>query len=58
MSSKAEKYVVLLDSTKLGKRVGMLFSELNKIDILITGSEADPDIIQQLRAKGLEVILA
>ncbi|AUI66772.1 MULTISPECIES: HTH-type transcriptional regulator UlaR [Glaesserella] len=58
MSSKAEKYVVLLDSTKLGKRVGMLFSELSKVDILITGSEADPNIIQQLRAKGLEVILA
>ena len=58
MSSKAEKYVVLLDSTKLGKRVGMLFSELSKIDILITGSEADPEIIKQLREKGLEVILA
>lgn len=58
MSSKAQKYVVLLDSTKLGKRVGMLFSELSKIDILITGSEADPEIIKQLREKGLEVILA
>ncbi len=58
MSSKAEKYVVLLDSSKLGKRVGMLFSELSNIDILITGSEADPEIIKQLREKGLEVILA
>ncbi|MCT8547915.1 HTH-type transcriptional regulator UlaR, partial [Glaesserella parasuis] len=54
MSSKAQKYVVLLDSIKLGKRVGMLFSELSKIDILITGSEADPEIIKQLREKGLE----
>ncbi|MDO9647596.1 HTH-type transcriptional regulator UlaR [Glaesserella parasuis] len=58
ISSKAQKYVVLLDSIKLGKRVGMLFSELSKIDILITGSEADPEIIKQLREKGLEVILA
>ncbi|MCT8560454.1 HTH-type transcriptional regulator UlaR [Glaesserella parasuis] len=58
MSSKAQKYVVLLDSIKLGKRVGMLLSELSKIDILITGSEADPEIIKQLREKGLEVILA
>ncbi|VTU08268.1 transcriptional repressor UlaR [Actinobacillus indolicus] len=58
MSSKAEKYVVLLDSTKLGKRVGMLFSELNNIDILVTGLEADPEIIKQLKAQGLEVILA
>lgn len=58
MSAKAEKYVVLLDSSKLGKRVGMLFNELQNIDLLITGVEADPEIIQQLRTKGLEVILA
>ncbi|HBO37968.1 MAG TPA: HTH-type transcriptional regulator UlaR [Pasteurellaceae bacterium] len=58
MSSKANKYVVLLDSTKLGKQVGMLFNELKNIDILITGKEADPAIINTLRDKGLEVILA
>ena len=58
MSAKAGKYVVLLDSSKLGQCVGMLFTELKEIDILITGKEADPEIIQQLRQKGLEVILA
>ncbi|OOH90922.1 transcriptional regulator [Pasteurellaceae bacterium 15-036681] len=58
MSAKSGKYVVLLDSTKLGKQVGMLFTKLNEIDILITGREADSAIIQKLREKGLEVILA
>lgn len=58
MSSKANKYVVLLDSSKLGKKVGMLFTELNQIDLLITGSNADPEIIAQLQAAGLEIILA
>ncbi|QIW15097.1 transcriptional regulator [Pasteurellaceae bacterium RH1A] len=58
MIEKVDKLVVLLDSTKLGKRVGMLFSELAKIDVLITGKEADPEIVQQLRDKGLKVILA
>lgn len=58
MSAKAGRYVVLLDSTKLGKRAGMLFTELAQIDVLITGKEADPQIIQALRDKGLEVILA
>ncbi|ABR73616.1 transcriptional regulator [Actinobacillus succinogenes] len=58
MSSKANKYVVLLDSSKLGKQVGMLFNELKNIDILITGKEADSAIIKALRDKGLEVILA
>lgn len=58
MSSKANKYVVLLDSSKLGKQVGMLFNELKNIDILITGKEADPAIIKALRDRSLEVILA
>lgn len=58
MSSKAGKYVVLLDSTKLGTEVGMLFRELKHIDLLITGQEADPEIIRKLKAKGLKVILA
>lgn len=58
MSATANKYVVLLDSSKLGRQVGMLFSELSEIDTLITGREADPEIISSLKNKGLEVILA
>lgn len=58
LSSKAEKYVVLLDSSKLGKQVGMLFTQLHNIDLLITGKEADPQIIEQLTAAGLDIILA
>lgn len=58
MSAKANKYVVLLDSSKLGKRVGMLFSELKDIDILVTGKESDPAIIAMLKEQGLEIILA
>lgn len=58
MLSKANKYAVLLDSTKLGKQVGMLFNELKHIDILITGKEANPEIIRELRNRGLEIILA
>ncbi len=33
MSSKASKYVVLLDSTKLGKEIGMLFRDINNVDL-------------------------
>lgn len=58
MLSKVGKVVVLLDSSKLGKQVGMLFSDISHIDLLVTGKEADPVIIESLRAKGLEIILA
>ncbi|WGE89181.1 HTH-type transcriptional regulator UlaR [Actinobacillus arthritidis] len=58
MSSKASKYVVLLDSTKLGKEIGMLFRAIDDVDILITGKEADPKMLKRIRDKGVEIILA
>ena len=58
LAKKANKLIALVDSSKLGKQVGMLFSEIAEIDLLITGQEADPNIIKQLREKGLKVILA
>ncbi len=56
--SKNQKLIVLLDSSKLGKAVGMLFTSLDNIHLLITGHEADPAIIKQLEAKGLNILLA
>lgn len=57
LSAKAGKYVVLLDSTKLGRQVGMLFTKLQDIDLLITGKNADMEFIQSLQEKGLSVML-
>lgn len=57
LAHKSHKFITLMDSTKLGKQVGMLFSELNEIDVLITGKEADSTLIQTLREKGLEIVL-
>ncbi len=51
------KLVVLTDSSKVGQRAGMLFCPATQVDILITGKDADANVIQQLRDKGVEVIL-
>lgn len=48
---------VLVDSSKIGQRAGMLFSRTEQIDVLITGKEASDEIIGQLRQKGVKVIL-
>lgn len=56
--AKNKKLVVLLDHTKLGKAVGMLFTHLVNIHLLITNKEADPEIIRALRARGLSILLA
>jgi len=48
---------VLVDSSKVGQRAGMLFSRTEQIDVLITGKEASAEIIGQLREKGVKVVL-
>lgn len=51
------KLVVLVDSSKVGQRAGMLFSRAELIDIVITGQNANRDIVEQLIAQGVQVIL-
>lgn len=57
MLEQIDKLVVVVDSSKIGQRNGMLFCPLHKIDIVVTGKDADPDVIASIQAKGIEVIL-
>ena len=50
------KLVVLVDSSKVGERAGMLFSRADQIDMLITGKNANPEILQQLEAQGVSIV--
>lgn len=56
---KIEKLVVVVDSSKIGTNVssGMLFCPTTKIDILITGKQANKDVIDAIKNQGVEVIL-
>ncbi len=51
------KLAVLVDSSKVGQRAGMLFSRADQIDVVITGKKADAEVISRLREQGVEVIL-
>ncbi|CAK6500343.1 HTH-type transcriptional regulator UlaR (plasmid) [Pantoea sp. Nvir] len=51
------KLGVLVDSSKLGQRAGMLFSKAENIDLVITGQQADAGIVNALKAQGIEVVL-
>lgn len=57
MLGMVSRLIVLMDSSKLGKAVGMLFTDLSNIDLLITGKEADQTFINALKQKGLKVVL-
>ncbi|MEE3652465.1 MULTISPECIES: HTH-type transcriptional regulator UlaR [unclassified Brenneria] len=51
------KLAVVVDSSKIGQRAGMLFSRVEQIDVVITGKQANAQIVAQLRDQNVEVIL-
>ena len=51
------KVIIVLDGTKWG-RVGLTsFARIDEIEIVITDSQAPPDLINQVRKMGIKVIL-
>jgi DeoR family transcriptional regulator, ulaG and ulaABCDEF operon transcriptional repressor len=57
MLEQVGKLVVVVDSSKIGQRTGMLFCPASKIDILITGKNANTEVINALKEQGTEVYL-
>ena len=57
LRKQADKLIVLADSSKLGKRSNFIFSPLSEVDVLITDSNADPDMVRRFEAQGIEVII-
>lgn len=57
MLEQIGKLVVVVDSSKVGQKTGMLFCPAKKIDIVITGKDADPIVIEAIRQQGTEVFL-
>ncbi|CAM4100732.1 HTH-type transcriptional regulator UlaR [Vibrio neonatus] len=57
MLQQIDKLVVVVDSSKIGQRTGMLFCSVTQIDIIVTGKNADPDVIRAIEKQGTKVIL-
>ncbi|WP_111979599.1 DeoR/GlpR family DNA-binding transcription regulator [Algibacillus agarilyticus] len=58
LKKQTEKLVILADSSKLGKRSNFIFCPLSEVDILVTDSDADPDIIDYFKQNGIQVLVA
>ncbi|AUU89035.1 HTH-type transcriptional regulator UlaR [Enterobacteriaceae bacterium ENNIH3] len=56
MLNMVGKLVVLVDSSKVGERAGMLFSNADQIDLVITGKQANPEILKKLEDQGVKVM--
>ncbi|CAK1853529.1 hypothetical protein VCRA2112O187_180047 [Vibrio crassostreae] len=47
----------MVDSSKVGQRTGMLFCSTKQIDIVITGKDANPEVVKLIESQGTQVIL-
>lgn len=58
LKNQAEKFVLLADSSKVGKLIDFVFCPLSEVDILITDSKVDQAQIKYFESHGIEVIIA
>nr|WP_254553261.1 DeoR/GlpR family DNA-binding transcription regulator [Kitasatospora sp. MMS16-BH015] len=56
MAVRAEKVIVVADSTKLGRRAFVTVSFPREIDVLVTDTEAPPELVAALTEQGVEVL--
>lgn len=54
---RAEKVILLADSSKLGKKSFAVSGSLADIDVVITDSGVSPAIVKELKKKGVEVLV-
>ena len=58
MTAAAQRVVVLADSSKIGREHLVRFAGIADVDVLVTDRDADPAVIAELEAHGLEVLVA
>jgi DeoR/GlpR family transcriptional regulator of sugar metabolism len=54
----AEQVCVVCDASKLEKKSPFIFASISQIDVLVTDTSADPELINLYEAEGIQVILA
>jgi len=54
----AHHVVVLADGAKLGHESAVRFAATGEVDTLVTDDSADPDLVTELEATGMEVLIA
>jgi DeoR/GlpR family transcriptional regulator of sugar metabolism len=58
MIKVAKEVILLADHAKFGKAALISFASLNQIHKIVTDQNAPQDMIVQLEAQGIEVIIA
>jgi DeoR family transcriptional regulator of aga operon len=58
MVRRSDRVIVIADSSKIGRRAFARICPLERVNVLVTDSEADPAAVEQFRDAGIEVHLA
>jgi len=58
MMRAAAKVIMCLDHTKFGRRSVAPLCDLSKVHTIVTDSQSPADLIEQIRARGIEVVIA
>jgi DeoR family transcriptional regulator of aga operon/DeoR family fructose operon transcriptional repressor len=58
MAARAKRVVAILDHSKLGRVGFVTFASIDQVDCVITDAGADSDILDALRANGIDVVVA
>jgi len=56
--SSVRRVTAVVDGTKLGKVAFAPLASIDQISVVVTGQQADPEVVAQIRDRGIEVILA
>jgi DeoR/GlpR family transcriptional regulator of sugar metabolism len=58
MMAGAAKVIFCLDHTKFDRPSTFFLCDFSEVDVIVTDAKAPPELVAELRAKGLEVIVA
>ncbi len=58
MIAAAQRVILCLDHTKFGRKSVSHLCDLDSIDTIVTDAAAPPDLVEGLRGRGLEVVVA
>ncbi len=58
MIKAAQKVIFCFDHTKFGRRSVLPLCDLDSVDVIVADTGAPADLVQSLRGRGIEVVLA
>ncbi len=57
MLNHADRLIVVADASKLGRRGTTVFAPIERVDVLVTDTDAASDVVGRVRQRGVDVLI-